>query len=630
MNSKCGQNKFGQNRFFGVILFVLAVAILHYNAIAETGPCDIYASANTPCVAAYSTIRALYNNYSGNLYQVRRVSDNATKDIVPLSTGGVANAAMQDAFCSGSASCTISIIYDQTGNGNNLTKAPGGSDVYGSEDDIEAVADALPIYINGNKVYGVHVTPASCWTCGGQVGYRTTTSKGIAKGDSPESVYMVTDGTYYNGSCCFDFGNALMTPTAGANGSMDAIYFGSCTWWDKGAGDGPWIMADLESGVYNRDGASGATNSNDISFTYPFVTAMLKSNSNGATTGGPFTLKGGNAKSGSLQTIWDGARPTNYATMAKGGGVVLGIGGDNSSTAKGNFYEGVMTSGYATTATDNAIQANIVAARYGETTTVTLSSSSTTSSSSVTSSSSTESSSSVQESSSSSTIAEIAYSVANIPGIIQAENYNIGGEGVSYHDTDTGNSGNVYRADDVDVDTLTEGGYALGWLVAGEWVEYTVNVTTAGKLAFQARVACGGNGGAFHLELDGTAITSSISVPNTGDYATYQTIDGEVSGLIPSSHILRMVIDTSYFNMDWIQFGDSEISIRPVQNLKPMRILEYRVFDLEGKYLGSITASDYLDIRSALQKKFTQPGVYMVRYVSAQGTATQHLVVNSK
>jgi hypothetical protein len=624
MNNKCGQSRLHLLSFF-----VMAGIILHYNVTAATGPCDIYASANTPCVAAYSTVRALYGNYSGNLYQVRRISDNATKNITPLSAGGVANAATQEAFCSGKSSCTISIIYDQTGNGNNLTKAPGGSETYGSEDDIEAVADSLPIYINGNKVYGVHVTPGSCWTCGGQVGYRTTTSKGVATGDSPETTYMVTDGTYYNGSCCFDFGNALMEPKAGANGSMDAIYFGSCDWWDTGAGDGPWIMADLESGVYNMDGAAKANNSKDISLPHPFVTAMLKSNSNGATTGGPFTIKGGNAKSGSLQTMWDGGRPTNYEVMHKGGGVVLGIGGDNSSTAKGNFYEGVLTSGYATTATDNAIQANIVAARYGETTTVILSSSSGTSSSSVESSSSTVSSSSVQGSSSSSTIAEIAYSVANIPGTIQAENYNIGGEGVSYHDTDTGNSGNVYRVDDVDIDTVAAGGYALGWLVAGEWTEYTVNSTTAGTLAFHARVASGGDGGAFHLELDGTAITSSISVPNTGSYTTYQTIDGEVSGLVPSSHMLRIVIDSSYFNIDWIQFGDSEVSIRSVQNFKKMEIREYQVFDLDGKYLGTVTASDYLDIRSALQKKFSQPGVYIVRY-RLRGKAMQNLVVNSK
>jgi hypothetical protein len=93
---------------------------------------------------------------------------------------------------------------------------------------------------------------------------------------------------------------------------------------------------------------------------------MLKSNSATATTGGPFTLKGGNAQSGALTTIWDGARPTGYATMQKQGGIVLGVGGDNSSTAHGNFYEGVMTTGYASTATDNAVQANIVAAGYGK------------------------------------------------------------------------------------------------------------------------------------------------------------------------------------------------------------------------------------------------------------------------
>ena len=63
--------------------------------------------------------------------------------------------------------------------------------------------------------------------------------------------------------------------------------------------------------------------------------------------------------------MWDGARPSGYSPMHKQGGIVLGVGGDNSSTAQGNFYEGVMTTGYASTATDEAVQANIVAAGYG-------------------------------------------------------------------------------------------------------------------------------------------------------------------------------------------------------------------------------------------------------------------------
>ncbi len=272
----------------------------------------------------------------------------------------------RNSFCSGKT-CTISIIYDQSGKGNHLTKAPGGSATYGPNADVEAVANALPITIAGHKAYGVHVVGSPSWTSPGQVGYRNTNTNGIVKGDNPETEYMVTDGTYYNGACCFDFGNAEMQPVAGGPGTMEAIYFGSNNWWDKGAGNGPWVMADLEVGVYNMGGTSGSTNNNDISFNYPFVTAYLKGNSASGSGGGPFTLKGGNAQSGSLVTVYDGAFPNGYSPMHRQGGVVLGVGGDNSSMAQGNFYEGVMTTGYASTATDNAVQANIVAAGYGGT-----------------------------------------------------------------------------------------------------------------------------------------------------------------------------------------------------------------------------------------------------------------------
>src|SRR6187401_992076 len=88
-------------------------------------PCDIYASGGTPCVAAHSTTRALFAAYSGRLYQVRRASDNTTRDINALAAGGVANAAAQDSFCAGTT-CLITIIYDQTSRGNHLTQAPPG------------------------------------------------------------------------------------------------------------------------------------------------------------------------------------------------------------------------------------------------------------------------------------------------------------------------------------------------------------------------------------------------------------------------------------------------------------------------------------------------------------------------
>lgn len=77
---------------------------------ATAGPCDLYASGGTPCVAAHGTTRALYSAYDGPLYQLLRGSDQATTDVLPLAAGGVANAATQDSFCEGTT-CLISIIY---------------------------------------------------------------------------------------------------------------------------------------------------------------------------------------------------------------------------------------------------------------------------------------------------------------------------------------------------------------------------------------------------------------------------------------------------------------------------------------------------------------------------------------
>jgi non-reducing end alpha-L-arabinofuranosidase len=87
-------------------------------------PCDIYAARNTPCVAAHSTVRSLYTRYKGALYQVKRASDHAVRNIGLLSDG-YANAAAQDAFCANTA-CIITKIYDQSPRHNDLTIAAGG------------------------------------------------------------------------------------------------------------------------------------------------------------------------------------------------------------------------------------------------------------------------------------------------------------------------------------------------------------------------------------------------------------------------------------------------------------------------------------------------------------------------
>ena len=120
------------------------------------GPCDIYAAANTPCVAAHSTVRALYGAYTGKLYQVRR-SDNTTKDILTLAAGGVADTAPQDTFCSGST-CVITVLYDQSGKGNDMWYQ-GSAEVPASTSSSPAKATTESLNVGGHKVYSLYINP---------------------------------------------------------------------------------------------------------------------------------------------------------------------------------------------------------------------------------------------------------------------------------------------------------------------------------------------------------------------------------------------------------------------------------------------------------------------------------------
>ncbi|KAF5561720.1 alpha-n-arabinofuranosidase B [Fusarium napiforme] len=332
---------------------VFALGLATTARLVSAGPCDIYKSGGTPCIAAHSTTRALFDSYTGGLYQIKRASDGALTDIKPVSAGGVAASSAQDSFCSGTT-CLITIIYDQSGRSNHLTQAPpggfNGPDVNGYDN--LAAADGAPVTLNGKKAYGVFISPGT--------GYRNNQVDGSATGDEPEGMYAVLDGTHYNGACCFDYGNAETNSKDTGNGHMEAIYFGDNTVWGSGSGSGPWIMADLENGLFSGQGAKQNTANPSIS--NRFTSAVVKGKA------GTWAIRGGNAASGSLSTFYSGARPDGgYNPMSKEGAIILGIGGDNSNGAQGTFYEGVMTSGYPSDATENSVQANIVAAKYATT-----------------------------------------------------------------------------------------------------------------------------------------------------------------------------------------------------------------------------------------------------------------------
>jgi non-reducing end alpha-L-arabinofuranosidase len=178
-------------------------------------PCDIYAAAKTPCVAAHSTVRSLYAKYAGALYQVKRASDDATQNIGLLSDG-YANAATQDVFCT-NTTCIITKIYDQSPRHNDLAVSSGGryKGPGPNGSDLGAAADALPVTAGGHQVYGVSISPG--------MGYHNIRTSGIAVNGNPEGMYMVSSGTHLNSGCCFDYGNAETSGTDTGAGHMDAI-----------------------------------------------------------------------------------------------------------------------------------------------------------------------------------------------------------------------------------------------------------------------------------------------------------------------------------------------------------------------------------------------------------------------
>jgi len=327
------------------------------------GPCDIYAAAGDPCAAAHSTTRALYASYNGPLYQVLRQSDGKTLDIgvvQPLASpvpdpGGYADSAAQDKFCANTY-CWITTIYDQSPHHNDLTQAPrggfGGPSLGGFNN--LPIADMAPATIMGHKVYGAFIEPG--------MGLRHDDAKGTAVDDQAEGEYWVINGRHFNAGCCFDYGNAEIDSRDDDNGTMETLYFGNATPWYRGNGNGPWIMTDQENnlvGCVKQDGSKGCADLPSIP--WRFVTAIAK--------GEPhrWVSMGGNAQQGDLSVMFDGPRVNlTYDPMRKQGAILLGTGGDNSDGSQGTFYEGAMTAAgtFPSNATDQLVQANVVAARY--------------------------------------------------------------------------------------------------------------------------------------------------------------------------------------------------------------------------------------------------------------------------
>ncbi len=158
---------------------------------------------------------------------------------------------------------------------------------------------------------------------------------------------------------------------------------------------------------------------------------------------------------------------------------------------------------------------------------------------------------------------------AAIPGKIEAEKYDLGGQNIAFYDNTAGNSGSSFRTDEVDVEATTDAGagYNIGYTAAGEWLEYTVNVT-AGTYKLEARVAATAVGKSLHVEMNGVNVSGNIVVPNTGGWQTWQTVTINNIALTSGQKIMRIYFDTDGINLNYINFSTGSTP-PPPNNVPP-------------------------------------------------------------
>lgn len=210
-----------------------------------------------------------------------------------------------------------------------------------------------------------------------------------------------------------------------------------------------------------------------------------------------------------------------------------------------------------------------------------------------------------------------------IPGQIEVEEYDLGGNNHAYYDgTEGSETGVGFRVnEDVDLENCSDvgGGYNLGWSTAGEWLEYTVDVQSAGTYDIELRVACNGDDRTLSLEMDGSPIATDIAVPNTGAWQEWQTVMVPNVTLTEGQQVMRLIIgEVDFVNVNYVVFTDLVTSVFEVQSktvqaipnpfneegfrLKAEGAYSYRISDVSGKIIASGRAEGDIHLGQSLNK----------------------------
>lgn len=206
-----------------------------------------------------------------------------------------------------------------------------------------------------------------------------------------------------------------------------------------------------------------------------------------------------------------------------------------------------------------------------------------------------------------------------LPGTLQAENFDAGAEGISFHDSDTRNEGTTaYRTDGGGVDIVNgNGNYAIGYTNAGEWLEYTVNVTKAGYYTYDAYASSGVTTSSFSLSLrkgdDLIPLTESLSVPcvTSNNWDNYRALHGRLLvKLEKGEQIIRLNITGSTCNIDKVVFKqmmlDDDIQVNITSDPAPAIINETTTLRVEASSPTSTIANVKLYVDDILLKTFTE------------------------
>jgi hypothetical protein len=327
-------------------------------------------------------IRALSKSYGGPLFQIRAgssshnntMSGGTTRDIMP-GPDGFADASAVDEAC-GTGYCTVSVLYDHSGNGNDLRRAPKGNTgtgvgATGALDDYESIATKGLVTAGGHKVYSLYMNKLEGYRV--QVG---VVGKNMPTGSQPQGTYMLADGTRNATECCWDFGNVTSKPATEWR-VVDALFFGACNWWGTGDGTGPWFLADFGGGLWaggSRDGDPGSPNPSsgwevdprpprqnikNPSLKVPFALGFLKVGSS------KYAIRVADLSTANEPvTAFEGGLPLSMKDQA--GGIVLGVDAGNANYSWGTFYEGAIVAGYPSDDVELSVMKNIKAVGYAK------------------------------------------------------------------------------------------------------------------------------------------------------------------------------------------------------------------------------------------------------------------------